>query len=170
MDLNYRNVQNLCARVDCAVERPTIDLSEAAWFEPYAVMYIGMFLRHHNRLGKFFVVNHPTSTAAKDYLDRQNFWRRFNFTSDPDDESILRLHPETSFNDIVDLQSTEYQAEQVGDQMRLLLSRNRVAVAIDEVTIAVTELVQNFVEHADEGLAAMMTQYYPEPVPSAVDS
>ncbi len=161
-DLNYRNVQNLCARIDMNGPRPTIDLSWVTWFEPYALLYLGMFLRHHNRDDRFFDVVYPTKAEARDYLTSQNFWERFRFTPNPvTDRSLLRFTSSTSFNDIIDLQNRPTQADEVGDRLREILRRNGVGVNTEEVTVAVSELVQNFVEHADEGLAAMMAQYYP---------
>ena len=121
-----------------------------------------MFLRHHNRGNVFFDVVVPDSPQAKTYLENQNFWNRFNFTPDPEiDKDILRLWPTTSFKDIVNLQNVSDQAEDVGNKLQEIIQRNHVRVDSGEVRIAVTELVQNFVEHAEQGLAVMMAQYYP---------
>jgi len=161
-DLNFRNVQHRCAGVDMSLDRPTVDLADVTWFEPYALMYLGMFLRHHNRNGKFFEVVPPTQAQARGYLDKQNFGDRFGFNPGPDlDPPALRFLGGTSFNDIVDLENRADMAEEVGERLLELLRRNPVRVHTQQVAEAVSELVDNFAQHAQEGLAAMMVQYYP---------
>jgi len=162
-DLNFRNVQALCARVDISVPKPVLDLSHVTWFEPYALVYLGMFLRYHNKRNKFFQVNCPIDKKACEYRTRQNFWERFNFTPDPVNHRDRRRFDfiSTSFDDIIDVQQQPREAENVADKFRKDLQRNKVKIGIDEVCTAVEELVDNFVEHAEEGLAAIMMQYYP---------
>jgi hypothetical protein len=150
----------VCSRVDILQEKPTIDLSPYTFIEPYALIYLGMFLRHYNLQRTYFTVIHPISSAANDYLARQNFWKRFNFNPDPDN-SDLRFYPQTSLNDIIDLVDRIGEADNVSQKVESVLQANTVKVNIGEITVAVAELVQNFVEHADQGLAAMMVQYYP---------
>lgn len=162
-DLNFRNVQALCNRVDISALNPVLDLSNVTWFEPYALVYLGMFLRHYNKQGIFFQVTYPKNNKAREYLTRQNFWERFNFAPDPAiHRDRLRFDFSTSFDDIIDLQKGPYEAENVAYKFREVLQRNNVKVRTDEVSVAVAELVENFVEHAEEGLAAIMMQYYPK--------
>lgn len=161
MDLNFQNVQRFCSEIDTAAERPLIDLSAVTWFEPYALIYLGMFLRYHNKRGKYFNMASPNNAKAVQYLTKQNFWGRFNFTPDPaTDRSLLNLWSNTSFNDIIDLENTASQAEDMGIKLQSIIRARGINVDTEEVRVAVTELVQNFVEHAEEGLAVMMTQYY----------
>jgi hypothetical protein len=69
----------MCAGVDLTASQPLLDLSQLTSFRPFAVIYLGMFLRHHNSCGKSFRVILPSNATAEDYLSRQNFWERFNF-------------------------------------------------------------------------------------------
>ncbi len=158
-DLNYRNVQHRCARVDLSQDEPVIDLHDVTWFDPYALIYLGMFLRYHNRQGRFFKLLQPRAPQAKTYLTRQNFWERFRFTPDPKlHTGRLRFFTGTSFNDIVDLVNRPDMVEEVQDRLLALLRQNMVGVSTTEVAEAVAELVDNFVQHSEEGLAAMMVQ------------
>ena len=162
MELTYRNVQRFCGRIDTVPNRPVIDLSSVTWVEPYAVVYLGMFLRYHNSQGKYFSVTEPTKRVC-DYLHGQNFWSRFNFNLDPDrDMSLLRTYESTSFGDIVDIVKDARLAEDIDQKLNDLLGRRPVRLAIEECVIAVTELVDNFTQHADVILGAMMVQYYPK--------
>lgn len=145
-----------------SAERPIIDLSTVTWLEPYALIYLGMFLRHHNRQGQGFKLLQPRSNV-KDYLTKQNFWNRFRFSPDPTtDRALLRFLTSTSFNDIIDLVDRPSQAEEIYHRFQDLLQTNYVKVDTTAVAEAVVELVDNFVQHANVGLAAMMVQYYPK--------
>ena len=162
MDLTFRNVHNFCARIDLSEDRPTVDLSAVTWLEPYAIIYLGMLLRHHNRLGRFFKLIYPSKPGTKDYLTRQNFWERFQFTPDPkNDRRLLHSMPNTSFKDIIDLEDKPDQAEEVSFRLWEIMQNSAVAIDPRDVTEAAAELVDNFVQHAEQGLAAMMVQYYP---------
>lgn len=159
MDLNFRNVQRLCAGVDLTAEKPVIDLTGITWIEPYAIIYLGMYLRHHNSQGKFFHMEVPDANVAK-YLVKQNFWNRFNFGPDSGrDRKLLRTG--TSFNDIMDLERGRFLVEELAGRLYELLQRQAVRLPIDECVIAITDLTDNFVEHSGVLFGAMMVQYYP---------
>lgn len=159
LDLNFRNVQRLCAGVDLSVERPTIDLTGITWIEPYAIVYLGMFLRYHNSLGKYFTLNVPDAKASQ-YLNKQNFWNRFNFNLDAQlDRQLLRQN--TSFNDIIDLERDRFLVENLAERLFELLEGRAVNLAIEDSVIAITDLADNFVQHSGVVLGAMMVQYYP---------
>lgn len=161
MDLNFRNVQRLCAAVDLTDEKPAIDLKGITWVEPYAIVYLGMFLRHHNSLGKYFTLNVPEA-GVKKYLDKQNFWARFNFNPDPQrDRRLLRTYQDTSFSDIIDLERNPLLVEQLAEKLYELLEGQAVRLAVEESVIAITEVADNFVQHSGTVLGAMMVQYYP---------
>ena len=160
--LTYRNVQNLCSQVDLSLDMPEIDLSQYTFLEPYALIYLGMFLRHHNQQGTYFTVVYPDSPKAYEYLTRQNFWNRYNFNTDTTvNRDMLRFYEQTSLNDIIDLVDREGEADNVSQRVESILQSKAVRVNIGEITVAVAELVQNFVEHAERGLAALMVQRYP---------
>lgn len=163
MDLNFRNVQRLCAGVDLAAERPTINLTGITWIEPYAIVYLGMFLRYHNSLGKFFHLNVPNE-AVSQYLSRQNFWNRFNFNIDLQrDRGLLRTYQDTGFDeDIIDIERKGFLVEELGEKLYEFLADRSVNLAISDAVIAITDLADNFREHSGVVLGAMMVQHYPK--------
>ena len=59
MRLDINNVDRMCAAVDTTVAMPEIDLSEIDFVEPYGLVYLEMFIRHHNEGGKLFTVVPP---------------------------------------------------------------------------------------------------------------
>ena len=65
MDLSWLNVDQLCAEVDLDKDPATIDLSNVTWLEPFAIVYLGMFLRFHRSQGRSFQVRLPHSQAAR---------------------------------------------------------------------------------------------------------
>jgi len=79
MELSFQNVDAFCARIELEQERPVIALSQLEWIEPFAVIYMGQFLRYHNRSGKAFDVDPPRDEKVRKYLARIRFWDRFNF-------------------------------------------------------------------------------------------
>ena len=164
MELNAWTVDRLCSQVDQRPERPRIDLSEVTFFTPYGLVYFGMFLRYHNARGKAFDVDLPRNPAAKEYLQRQNFFDRFNFNTEAIEQgSLRRFTTSTSLNDIVDLEKRAYIAEDVTDSILTLLQGNRVHIDTSLFANIASELVDNFAQHAEQTLAALAIQYYPRP-------
>jgi hypothetical protein len=163
--LTFFNVDRLCASADLRTTPAVIDLSGVNFFEPFALIYLGMFLRHHNSRGITFDVIPPADPNARGYLTRQNFWQRFNFdpaTLTPD--LLHRMTTSTSLNDIVDIEPRPYIAEEVAQAVVEVLcpgSVPRIAVEVGIVGEMVSELVDNFAEHAQGPLAAFTMQLYP---------
>lgn len=162
MELGFASVDQLCAQVGFKDVQPVIDLSKVTFIRPFGLIYLGMFLRHHNALGKSFkVITPPENSAAYKYLATQNFWERFNFNPDTiAKQKILRCKNCTSLNDIVDIQKREYIAEDVGRDVLNVLHDNHVLFA-EMITEVVSELVDNFACHSKQNLAALMMQCYP---------
>ena len=69
------------------VDKPVIDLSQITFVQPFALIYLGNFLRHHNRHGLFFEVTQPASNEVNTYLSNHHFWERFNIKGS--DESTI---------------------------------------------------------------------------------
>ena len=159
MNLTFQNVQNLCAKVDMAVDRPVIDLSEVTWIEQYAIVYLGMFLRYHNSNGTFFDIRMPTP-GVQGYLAGQRFWERFNFSKETVN-NIKGQRRTTNLGDIIDLSRAAYLAEDVAMQIRKLLRRTGMKLPTEDVAEAVAELVDNFVQHAQKPFGVITAQYYP---------
>ena len=164
MDLTAGTVDKLCSQVNQGLERPTIDLSGVTFFTPYALVYLGMFLRHHYARGKGFAVVLPRSPVAHEYLQRQNFFDRFNFNTATIEQRVLRrFTTSTSLNDIVDLEAHPYIAYEVTDSILNLLRNNHVDIDTSLFANIVSELVDNFAQHAGQPLATLAMQYYPRP-------
>lgn len=162
MNLTFTNVDQVCSTVDLSSATPLLDLSDVTFFEPFALVYLGMFLRYHNSRGIEFSVRLPASQQARGYLARQNFWARFNFNPDIiQKESLRRLTKSTSLNDIVDVERKEGIAEDIAEQILLVLRRNAVAVRAAAIAELMSELVDNFAQHSERTLAAVAMQYYP---------
>jgi hypothetical protein len=162
LNLNFWTVDELLAKVDLAQVRPNIDLSNVTFLEPFALVYLGAYLRHHNRHGKSFTVNLPTATGARGYLARMRFWERFNFSPDLiRRENLVRLSSSTSFNDILDIENTGNVAEEIGEGVLRILRSNVVSVNKTSIAELVSELVDNFAQHSQGPLAICTVQYYP---------
>ncbi len=162
VSLTWLNVDSLCSAVHMPDERPVVDLSKVTFFEPFALVYLGMFLRYHNARGLRFEVVIPKGKRARDYLETQNFWDRFNFEPDADaDPRLVRMTNATSLNDIVDIECRDSVADEIGWAVRDLLRKRRRHIPPDLVAELVAELVDNFAQHSGENLAVFMTQRYP---------
>lgn len=162
-ELHIQTVDKLCASVDFTLEEPTIDLSSVSFFQPFALVYLGMFVRYHSGLGKRLRVILPTYSGPRTYLAVQNFWRRFNFAADVvQGEDLLRFTSSTSLSDIIDIERRDWIAEDIGDHVLRILSSNNVRVAINSIAELVVELVDNFSQHSERPLAACAMQWYPK--------
>ncbi len=162
MQLSYENVGNFCSRVDLHQQKPLIDLSDVSFIQPFALVYLGMFLRLHNSKGMSFNAVMPNEQFVREYLATQNFWERFNF--DPEIIKSERLHrftPSTSLNDIVDIESKPYIGEDIASAVRELLINNEVKVDVDEIEELISELIDNFERHSTHILAAFTMQGNP---------
>ena len=131
MELDFYNVDQLCATVDLADEKPTIDLSQITFFKPFGLIYLGMFLRFHNSNGKAFNVKVPENLAAHSYLTTQNFWARFNF--DPNvvsAKNLCRFTNSTSLNDVADIEKRDGIAEDILDKVLSVLRKNTIPLGV----------------------------------------
>lgn len=162
MHLSFENVDQVCTGVDLENERSVIDLSNVDFFRPFALVYLGMFLRYHNSKGKSFIVNVPVNVRARNYLAQQNFWDRFNFNPEAvQRENLRKFSTSSSLNDIIDIEREQWIAERIADMVMQVLLRNHVKVNINLVAELVSELVDNFQLHSECLLAACAMQYYP---------
>lgn len=160
--LTWLNVDELCAAVDLDESPAIVDLSAVTFFEPFAVVYLGMFLGWHNSKRKNFNLVLPRSSRAHRYLTTQNFWGRFNFNpAVVSEENLWRMTNTTSLNDVVDIEKRPGVAEEIGAAVLALLRRNRVGVRQDIVAELVAELADNFAQHSGRELAVFMIQRYP---------
>ncbi|MGH7988219.1 MAG: hypothetical protein ACREQX_18280 [Candidatus Binataceae bacterium] len=127
MDLTAWNIDNVCSKVDLTSEAPIIDLSAVTFIEPFALIYLGMFLRYYSARDKRFRVRLPTKSAAQKYLARQNFFDRFNFDPATVPEDLLRRFTTgTSLNDIVDIERRDGIDEEMAPTRSEPLARRRV--------------------------------------------
>jgi hypothetical protein len=164
--LTFFNIGEFCGKVTFTEQKPTIDLSGVTFFEPFALVYLGMFLRHFSSQGRSFSVVPPRNEIAREYLARQRFWERFNF--DPQvikGENLLRFTTATSLNNIADVEKDQHVAENLADAVADVVEKNTVNLRPSVIAEVTAELVQNFVEHSGQNLAAFMVQYYPNSKP-----
>jgi len=162
MNLTFWNIDRFLATVNLDESNSLIDLADITFFEPFALVYLGMYLRHHNSLGRTFMIQLPRARDSRDYLARVNFWERFNFHPDViRRENLRRFHSTTSFNDILDIENTEGVAEEISGSVREILRANAVRIATDTIAEVVAELVDNFAQHSQRSLATCALQYYP---------
>ena len=162
MKLTVWTVDRLCSQVNLRLKRPIINLSAVTFLSPYALVYLGMFLRYHNARGKTFRLVPPTSKKARRYLQRQKFSERFNVGAEIIEQgSLHQLAPSTSLSDIVDLEKGDHIADSVTYAMVDLLRSNKVDIDTGLFADMASELVDNFAQHADQPLAALAMQCYP---------
>jgi len=162
MELNFNTVDQLCASVDMTVTSPTIDFSDITFVHPYSILYIGMFLRHHNSLGKSLKFIIPRDTSVKKYLTTQKFWSRFNFNPASFESSdLVPISNNTSLNDIIDIENRDGIADEIAIDIRNILYRNAITKQASKLASVMSELVDNFACHATTTLAATTMQIYP---------
>ncbi|HEY1267845.1 MAG TPA: hypothetical protein VGH16_11360 [Candidatus Binatia bacterium] len=161
MRLSFHSVGKLCSTVRFRRRIAHLDLSEVTFFTPFALVYLGMLLRHYNRLGIRFIVRFPLDPSAREYINRQQFWKRFNFNENAVRRESLRFPTATSLNDILDIQCSDYAGEEIGDRVKEMLIESRCDVSPTKVGLMISELVDNFTQHSNRSLAALAIQYYP---------
>ncbi len=162
MELSFYNVDKLCSSINLNDAAPVIDLSEYTFFKPFALVYLGQFMRHHFAKGKKFIIGVPRDKIAANYLNQQRFWHRFNCNLETTRRERLQFFDkDTSLNDIVDIENRPYIAEDMANNVLRILAKNIVKVNYIAVVEIVTELVDNFAQYADSLLATLILQYYP---------
>jgi hypothetical protein len=148
--------------VDTQGESVRVDLSDITFLEPFAVVYLGLFMTKLEAEGREVVVDLPVNTSVRKYLSNQNFYERFEFDADSvATERKLRRPNTTSLNNIVEIEKRPRLAEDVSEQVMSLLRRQRIRVDTGAVAENVAELVDNFSQHSGETKAVFMVQYYP---------
>ena len=162
MRLTVWTVDRLCSQVNLRLKRPRIDLTAVTLLSPYALVYLGMFLRRHNARGKGFDVGLPRNRKARQYLQRQKFFERFDFdTAGMVEESIDSLGASTALDDIIDVPAREDIGNEVTVPILNVLRSNKVDIDTSRFAEFASELVDNFAQHAEHPLAAVAMQYYP---------
>lgn len=165
--LSFYNIDKFCSKIDLSVKRPVIDLSDISFVDPYALIYLGLFMRYYNLQGKFFNWQHSNDMDVRKYLTRMRFYERFNFSKDViKKENIIRFTSNTSFNDIIDIEKDIFMPDNIADELRKLLMRqyeiNYVKFDISTICEITAEIVDNFIQHSGEILAVMTVQYFPK--------
>src|SRR6266571_4554610 len=161
--LSFFNVGKLCSQITLADPQPIVDLAGVTFVEPFALVYLGMFLRYFNARGQSFEVILPSAVRVRDYLARQRFWERFNFNpAVVQRENLRRFTTSTSLNDIADIEKEPYVAEELAEAVAHVVKTNTDRLPPTIIAEVTAELVQNFVEHSGQNLAAFMVQYYPK--------
>jgi anti-sigma regulatory factor (Ser/Thr protein kinase) len=163
MELSFYNVDKFCAGIDLAADPVIVDLSGYTFFKPFALVYLGLFLRYHTANGIKFEFKVPDDLQFRTYLDQQRYWLRFNCNIETlPRERLNFLSEAATLNDILDIDNRPNIVEDVADQVLRILTNSVVKVDNAAVVEIVSELVDNFTQHAETPLAAMVLQYYPE--------
>ena len=160
--LTYHNVDRLCGSVDLTIPEPVINMSRVTFIEPFALIYLGMFINYHNGNGRYFKVVAPSSKRTREYLSSQNFWQRCNIRTDERLDAPGTVAQLTSFNDIVYIERNHDAAEEIADRVFRLLSGNSYRLDVWLTAELVEELVDNIVRHSESPTAACVVQHYPK--------
>lgn len=162
MNLSFYNIDRFCSNINLRSQCPRIDLSRLKFIEPFAVIYLGQFIRYHNRRGKYFELTPPDNARVVKYLNRIRFSDRFKFDRDKiESEGLLEFTSTTSLNDIVDLIPTPYVGDDTAALVEQVIRRSSVRLDHSAVLEVVAELADNFAQHAEVDLATLAVQYYP---------
>lgn len=166
VSLDARNIWSFLLK-GVAAENNTVhvDLSCVSFIHPFAMATLGLFLRYWNALGTTFTVLRPTNAKVAAYLDRMQFYSRFNFNrAAVKREQSMRLDASTSLNDIVDLHRAPDIGEKVAKKLFEMMSHfrgKRSANLAEGISGAAGELADNFVAHSGENLGVLTAQYFP---------
>ena len=160
--LTYQTVDSLCGSVDMKMPRPVIDMRSVTFIEPFALIYLGMFISHHNSNGLYFKVLPPNSLKAQQYLSSQKFWQRCNIRTGDRLRDLGTVAQLTSFNDIVSIHSEREAPEEIANRVYGLLAHSSFRLDVMLTAELVGELVDNFVRHSESQTAACVVQHYPK--------
>lgn len=161
--LTFYNIGGFLSRVDVAKEKAAIDFSYVTFIEPFALVYLGLFLRYHNSRGKYFNWTEPNDKNVREYLSRTNFYKRFGLNShDTEAPSLSPFSDSTSFNDVIDIEKGPGIAEEVSPRLKKLLVKNHVTVDVETICFIAEEITDNFAQHSGEELAVMTVQRFPQ--------
>lgn len=169
MNLTFANIDNFCSSIILKNPGPgkvpvwsVIDMQGVTFVEPFALIYLGLFIRFHRRAGFRFKVLIPRSPRVRRYIESQKFWQRYGFDSGHT-SGLPSMGLLTSFNDIVQVNSGDDIGEEIADKVRDLLSRDALARrSAYQVGELVSELVDNFAQHSEADDAACVLQRYPQ--------
>ena len=166
MRLTRDNIATFCAGVDTVSQEPCIDLGRIQSIDPFSLIYLGTFIRHWNLKDRFFIVRHAEG-PVRDYMDSQNFWKRFNFRPNGRRKPKLSTDYSTSYDDIIpyDILSEPRVAELVEQITIKTIQLWRVPVDPSVVSTVVVELIDNAARHAQsapEAPGALIFQVFPD--------
>jgi hypothetical protein len=120
-------------------------------------------LRFHSAKGIKFDFKLPADTLVREYLDQQRYWLRFNCNPETiPKERLNYLNENTALNDIIDIDNRPNIVDDVADNVLRILTNSIIKVDQPTIIEIVSELVDNFTQHAESSLATLVLQYYPE--------
>ena len=168
MRLTRDNIASFCSSIDMNPAKPTIDLRSVESIGPFAVIYLGTFVRYWNSREKLFTIRVSRSSALRRYLDSQNFWDRFNFVFEGDGaQPKLQTVKPTSFEDIVplDILAEPRIAEDLEQWTQEILQEWDLHISPSAISTIVVELIDNAVRHSRSQIntpACMIFQLFPD--------
>ena len=164
MRLTKWTAGQFCADIDLAMQRPIIDLSYIEFVETYGLIYLCVFIRHHNENGKFFDIIEPTDQKVADYLHSRGFIEWIGPQSGKQ-EQHLRSSDSMAFDAVLNINNSRYIAEEIEDWIMSDLDQHPSFPSFNINTRLVAELavelVDNFQQHSDEREAVCCLQLYP---------
>lgn len=139
-----------------------VDLSSVTFITPFAMVYLGMFLRYHSHRGCAFHWREPEDEKVRSYLASMRFYERFRF--EPSfvlERQAGRSELSTSLNNILDVRKDPDSGDEVARQAADALQR--VPARPGPVAYIISELVDNFVQHSGTELPGTFTwQWFPQ--------
>ena len=143
--LSFQNVSKLCANVDLSEKRPRIDLSDLEYIEPFALIYLCMFLRYHNQQGRLFEIYDPKNCRMQEYFQEHDFYGKIDA---PFAQAKWFIDTSTLLRRIVNISKKPDLADCMAEEVRQKLIIESVNVDIEEISILIGEVIDNFVQHS----------------------
>ena len=159
--LSFYNIDVFCSQVKLDEPKPVIDLSTIEFITPFALTYLGLFIRWQNQKGRGFNIILPQKQETKNYLNRQNFFERFNIRV-IDEALLLDFDPYKYSFEMVDISKDYGLSDSIAKKISDVIHYKDIGVPVEEFCEISAELVDNFVIHSEENRGVMVLQYFPK--------
>ena len=158
VNLSFHNVDGYCRNIDINVEAPMVDMRNITSIEPYALVYLSLFVLAQGENGVGLQIQLPTSAKAKQYLASQKFWER------------NRIRYESRFStdnniSVIEISKEPYLGEDIGRNVLCVLESNwsdAYIIPPEEIAMLISELVDNFAQHSEAEVAYCVMRMDPQ--------
>ncbi len=156
MNLDFHNIDKFCKDVDSSANILTMDFTDLDFISPFALVYLGLFIRNRKDKGNFFEYRAPEKCNVREYLEQQGFFRRFKIP-------ILDSTPEEFLYSIpmIDIKSDPGLPDEYSEKLKRLLIDLRVGTDIGEFCEVAAEILDNFIFHSEDRFGLIAFQWYP---------